>query len=115
MLELVMIVCLVGAMLLNVFSIAYVVMYADFFTRLRLPGVAASVLAGVLYVGMLIAAIAICAEVTQLRAFSQESLGKSVNSPLILFLLFAVQSVTPLILYAVNKLHFTKKDEVAAG
>lgn len=103
MLELMMIVCLVAGMLLNVISLMYLVRYYDFFRQLRMPSVVAAILAGILYIGTLLVAFYVCAEVTQIPAFSQEKLGKVVSSPLILSVLFVVQTVPAVLIYGISK------------
>lgn len=94
---------LVVSMLLNVLTMAYLILYFDYFQSLNLNGVVSSLLAGLIYICVLVGGMYICAVATQWSFISEESIGKTNNSPLMLFLLFMLQSIPALVVYQLSK------------
>lgn len=103
MFALFMIALLVVSMLLNVLTIAYLILYFDYFQSLNLKGVVSSLLAGLIYVCVLLGSMYICAVATQWSLISEESIGKTNNSSLMVSLLFALQSIPALVVYQLGK------------
>jgi cation transport ATPase len=109
MMELIMIGFLILSMSLNVLTIAYFILYFDYFLLLKINGLLSAVLSGLAYISTLIGSFYVCAKLTDWSILSEEVFGKDTYIALILFFLFALQSIPAAAVYYLTRVKVTQE------